>query len=122
MMSTKPLVIFVLVKVVVVPKAAIPLYICTLSPATAFVLVKDTRIVGVVSFVEPPLIKVPVIGARSSVTDVIVGALGAVVSIFGQALVVVVLPAASVAITVSSVEPVLLFSMVNASMAAALKV
>ena len=73
------------------------------------------------SFVQLPFNKLPVTGVTSSVTDVIVGAFGAVVSIFGQALVVVVLPAASVAITVSSVDPVLL-SIVKASIAAALKV
>ena len=73
--------IFVLVRVVAVPIAVMPLYICTLSPITASVLAKDTRIVGVASFVEPPLVNAPTTPpVTSSVTDVIEGAFGAVPS------------------------------------------
>ena len=55
----------------------------------------------------------------SSDVAVLTVKLGAVVSTFGQTFVVVALPAASVAITVSSVEPVLFT--VRASIAALLK-
>ena len=50
-------------------------------PATAPVPLKLIRTVRSVSFVRSPLVKAPVTGATLSVTEVIAGALGAVVSI-----------------------------------------
>ena len=55
----------------------------------AFVPLKETRIVGVVSLVDPPVDKVPVMGNISSVTKVMVGALGAFISTIEVSTVVV---------------------------------
>ena len=50
------------------------------SPATALVPVRETRTVRSVSLVSPPVVSAPVIRATSSVTAVIAGAPGALVS------------------------------------------
>ena len=81
-----------------VPSAAPPLYSCTVSPATAFVLPRDTRTVRFVSSVRPPLVRPPVMLPTLSVTDVIDGAPGAVVST-----VVVKLPDAALALPAMSI-------------------
>ena len=51
-----------------------------MSPATALVLIRETRTVRLASLVRPPLVSAPVIRATSSLTEVIAGAPGAVVS------------------------------------------
>ena len=50
------------------------------SPATALVPVRETRTIRSVSLVLPPVVSASAIGAASSLTAVIAGALGAVVS------------------------------------------
>src|SRR5258708_6532013 len=96
-MSTNPLLMLVLDNATALPSAVVPLNSCTVSPATAFVPLSTTCTVGVVSLVLPPFDTVPVTGATSSVTAVIVGAFGAVVSSATELPVAVsVLPAASV--------------------------
>ena len=58
----------------------VPSYSCTVSPAAAPVPLRLTRTVRLVSLVRAPLDSVPVDGATSSVTEVMVGAPGAAVS------------------------------------------
>ena len=83
--------------------AEVPLNSCTLSPATALVPVRSTRTVGVVSLVLPPLVTIPVTGDTSSLTLVIEGAPGAVVSMvtvkFDEA--ALALPATSMTLALS---------------------
>ena len=71
-----------------------------MSPKTALVPERETRTVKLVSLVRPPLVRIPVIGDTSSLTEVIKGALGALASTLIAAVfwegVVVVLPARSV--------------------------
>ena len=75
-----------------------------MSPATAFVLVSDTRIVGVASFVELAFVNRPTTPpTTSSVTVKSIGAFGAVVSIVVVKLldVLLTLPAISVILALS---------------------
>ena len=79
-MSTYPALMCVPVSVVALPSAVLLLYSCTVSPASAFVPVNDTRTTSAVSSVDAPVLSAPVIVPTSSVTDVIVGAFGAIPS------------------------------------------
>ena len=70
----------VAVNATALPRPLAPLRSCTLSPTPAPVPARPIRTVGVESSVPPPLATVPVTGPTLSVTRVIAGAFGAVVS------------------------------------------
>jgi hypothetical protein len=80
LMSTHPLVMLVALRVTAPAMALVLSYSCTLSLATAPVPVKLTRTTSCVSSLRPPLATTPVMLPTSSVRLVMLGAVGAVVS------------------------------------------